>query len=196
MKQAIGVVAGMALSLTVGLAGLSTPAQADDGTHCLDQLSRSSISEYRLVPSDRVRVTVFGEEDLSGEFEVDATGVISLPLIGEMQAQGLTPRQVERRIEEQFADGYLVNPRVNTEVTTYGPFFIVGEVNTAGQFPFEPGMTILKAVSTAGGYTYRANRRRVYVTREDVCADEVEVPADSTLLVMPGDVIRVPERIF
>ncbi len=174
---------------------MPTEVRADDDDG-LSMLENTTLDEYRLGANDRIRVTVYGEDDLSGEYEVDAAGVVSLPLIGEVQVLNFTVRQFERQVEERFADGYLVNPRVNAEVATYRPFYILGEVNNAGQYPYEPGMTIVKAVTTAGGFTYRANRRRVFITRRGGQDEEVAVPASSVVPIMPGDVIRVPERIF
>ncbi len=188
-------IVGLALAVAVMALGGATTAFAKDKA-LVRALEQSSLAEYILGPNDRVRVTVFGEDDLTGEYQVDTTGFVSLPLIGEVKASGLTLREFENGVEDQYGDGYLVSPRVSAEVINYRPFFIVGEVTDAGQYPFEPGMTIIKAISTAGGYTYRANRRRVYVLRREVNEEEVEVPADSDLRVMPGDVIRIPERRF
>lgn len=189
--RALALLAGLAVMLLVPAGGV----KADDDEE-LELLRSTSISAYRLGPNDRVRITVFGETDLSGEFDVDPSGFVSLPLIGEVEAANLTPRQLERSIEEKYADGYLVSPRVNLEVSTYRPFFIIGEVNNAGQYPFESGMSIVKAVTTAGGYTYRANKDKVYLTRREIREEEFEVPTDAGIYVLPGDVIRVPERFF
>ncbi len=192
----IAAMAVLAVTLLFGMSVHGAGTALADDDEILAALQDSSISEYRLGPNDRVRVTVYGEPDLSGEFEVDATGYVSVPLIGEIEASNLTVREFENRIEAGYDGDYLISPRVNAEVINYRPFFIVGEVTEAGQYPFEPGMTILKAVSTAGGYTYRANRRRVFITRKEISEKEVAVEADSAILIMPGDVIRVPERLF
>ncbi|MGF1456313.1 MAG: polysaccharide biosynthesis/export family protein [Alphaproteobacteria bacterium] len=190
----LGMWAPLAMVLVlVGMMGSRAAWAQDD---IIAALEMSSLAEYELGPNDRVRVTVFGEDDLSGEYQVDSTGFVALPLIGEVLAGNLSLREFESAVEARYADGYLINPKVSIEVTNYRPFFINGEVNEAGQYPFEPNMTILKAVSTAGGYTYRANRRKVFVLRPEVHAEEIEVPANSDLKVMPGDVLRIPERLF
>ncbi len=185
-----------ALGLIVACVSLWAPAATANDETLEAKLRATSIEEYRLGPNDRVRVTVFGEEDLSGEFQVDTTGFVALPLIGEVKGGGLTLREFETAVEDQYADGYLIRPRVSIEVVNYRPFFIVGEVVQVGQYPFEPGMTVLKAVSTAGGYTPRANQRRVFVLRREISEEEIAVSTKSDIRVMPGDVIRVPERLF
>lgn len=187
---------GIVALLTMVIVGLGGPRWASAQDELISALEVSSLAEYRLGPNERIRVTVFGEDDLSGEYQVDTTGFVALPLIGEVMAGDLTMREFENAVEARYADGYLINPKVSAEVVNYRPFFINGEVNDPGQYPFEPDMTILKAVSTAGGYTYRANRRKVYILRPEVHSEEIEVRANSDLKVMPGDVLRIPERLF
>lgn len=149
---------------------------------------------YRLGAGDKLRVTVYGEADLSGEFEVDGTGFVALPLIGELSAGGSSVREMERRVETELANGYLVSPRVSIEVTNYRPFYILGEVNNPGRYPFVDGMTVQNAVALAGGYTYRARQSRAEIQRQDGQINERDA-APSTP-VMPGDVITIPERFF
>ena len=158
-----------------------------------DELGRTTA--YRLGTGDQVRVIVFGEESLSNEFVVDGEGAISMPLIGEVDAAGLTLQELRTRIELQLAEGYLTDPRVSAEVLNYRPFYILGEVETSGEFPYTDGLTVINAVARAGGFTYRANTRRVFIKRagSDV---EVEVTLTPTLRVMPGDTVRITERLF
>ncbi|HXV24232.1 MAG TPA: polysaccharide biosynthesis/export family protein [Alphaproteobacteria bacterium] len=150
---------------------------------------------YTLGTGDRVRVTVFGELDLSGEFEIDSTGKISMPLVGDVKIGGLPPREAEKSIAQSLAQGYLANPRVNVEVLNYRPFYIIGEVNTPGSYPYVNGMSVLTAVALAGGYTYRAREDRVVITRA-TDPERREVRAAPETLVLPGDIIKVPERFF
>jgi len=150
---------------------------------------------YKLGAGDRIRVIVFNEADLSGEFEVDSTGNVSLPLIGNTEAKGLTLREFERRVADALLDGYLKDPRVSIEVLNFRPFYIIGEVENGGEYDYVPDMTVLNAVALAGGYTYRADDRRVYITKAGT-SSEVEVRVDQGIKVLPGDVIRVPERFF
>lgn len=150
---------------------------------------------YTLGTGDRVRVTVFGELDLSGEFEIDATGKISMPLVGDVKIAGLQLRAAEGAIAQMLSQGYLANPRVNVEVMNYRPFYIIGEVNQPGSYPFVNGMSVLTAVAMAGGYTYRARESRVVITRaNDPQRHEASAGPDTP--VLPGDIIRVPERLF
>ncbi len=150
---------------------------------------------YTLGTGDRVRVTVFGEPDLSGEFEVDATGKISMPLVGDVRIGGLPMREAEKTVAQTLSQGYLANPRVNVEVLNYRPFYIIGEVNAPGSYPYVNGMSVLTAVALAGGYTYRAKEDRMVITRAtDPQRREARAAPDT--LVLPGDIIRVPERLF
>jgi len=148
-------------------------------------------SSYILGPGDRVRVIVFDEKDLSGDFDIDGRGQISVPLIGEIQAGGGTVRQVERTIEDKLREGFLRDPKVSAQVIGYRPFFILGEVRQPGSYPYVNGMTVVSAVAIAGGYTPRANRREVVIIRSGK-----EMKASEEVVVMPGDTVRVNERFF
>lgn len=147
---------------------------------------------YRLGAGDRVRVLVFGEEDLSGTFNIDGEGRIALPLVGPVAVGGLTAPQAEGAIAARFAGGYLRDPRVAVEVLDRRPFYILGEVRTPGAYPFADGLTVLGAVAVAGGFTYRADEDDIQVTRGG--ADPVVLPTEAP--VRPGDVIRVRQRLF
>lgn len=148
---------------------------------------------YELGVGDRLRVIVYGEEDLSGEFEVGSQGTINLPLIGEVEALGSPISEVEDRVEARLSDGYLVAPNVSIEVLNYRPFYILGEVNKPGSYPYVNGMTVLTAVALAGGFTYRADEEDIMLSRTANGA-ETRVSPDTSLL--PGDILRVEERFF
>lgn len=152
--------------------------------------------EYKLGPGDRVRVTVFNEEQLSGEFLVANNGGVAIPLLGEVKAGGLTPSEFKAAVEEQLTvSGLVRQPRVSADVMTYRPFYILGEVNEPGQYPYTIGLTVTKAVATAGGFTYRANHKIVYVTREGA-THEIPVSITAASAIGPGDTVRVGERSF
>ena len=153
------------------------------------------IEDYRLGASDKVRVTVFGEEALTGEFIVGANGKLSLPLIGETQAAGMTIGQFQTEIANALSQGFLNEPRVSVEVLNYRPFYILGEVNQPGTYPYTNNLTVLNAVATAGGFTYRANINRVFIKRGDGDG-EIEYPLTTATRVAPGDTIRIGERLF
>jgi protein involved in polysaccharide export with SLBB domain len=150
---------------------------------------------YRLGISDKLKITVYGEDDLSGEFVVDSTGQIQLPLVGQVKAANLTLHEFKAEVVAALSDGYLKDPKVSVEVLNYRPFYIMGEVNKPGEYPYENGLTVLSAIALAGGYTYRANDDKVYV-RHNGESQEHTMPADSKTKILPGDIVRVPERIF
>lgn len=152
--------------------------------------------EYKLGPGDKVRVTVFGEEALSGEFIVANNGAVAVPLIGEVQAGGMTPSNFQIAVQEKLtSSGMVKSPRVSTDVISYRPYYILGEVSKPGQYPYAVGLTATKAVATAGGFTYRANNKVIYVTREGTTR-EVPVSLTAASTIGPGDTIRIAERYF
>lgn len=153
------------------------------------------VEDYRLGAGDKVRVNVFGEQALTGEFQVSGAGMISLPLIGDIQAAGLTVAEFQRSVEEGLKQGYLLDPKVSAEVLTYRPFFVLGEVGSPGTYPYSTGLTVLNAVATAGGFTYRADTKRVYIRRAGGGDEEVYRLTTGTM-VAPGDTIRIGERFF
>jgi protein involved in polysaccharide export with SLBB domain len=153
------------------------------------------IPGYVLGQGDRLRLIVFGEEDLSGEFIVDGSGRFAMPLVGEVQAAGLTQRQLERQIEGVLRSGYLNDPRVAIEIMNARPFYILGEVTRPGEYPYASGLTVFKAVATAGGFTPLANQTRVVIKRAGA-DEEVEVPLTGAASVQPGDTIRVLKGAF
>jgi len=157
--------------------------------------SPSSDEGYQLGAGDKVRVAVFGEDDLGGEYDVDGGGFVRLPLIGTLKAGGLTVRDFEEEIKAKLDDGFMKDAKVSVAVTSYRPFYIIGEVNKPGQYPYVNDMSVLNAIALAGGYTYRANDSDVYIQRNGQSKEE-PFPADQTTKVQPGDIVRVPERFF
>ena len=165
-------------------------------------LSSASLAQgalqYELGPGDKLRVTVFGEEDLSGEFEIDGSGRISMPLIGVVDLRSRNLREAESEIVTLLLDGYLRNPKVSIDVLNYRPFYILGEVNEPGSYPYRAGMTVLNAVVLAGGYTPRADEDDITLQRgADLAdADSEGRPVKPNTVVLPGDILRVKERFF
>ena len=153
------------------------------------------IPEYRMGSGDKIRVITFGEEALTGEFFVGGSGNVSLPLIGEVKAAGLSISEFQGQVESKLKEGYLKEPRVSVEVLNYRPFYILGEVEKPGTYPYTNGLTVLNAVATAEGFTYRANTKRVFIKRGDGNSEQ-EFPLTSQTLVAPGDTIRIGERFF
>lgn len=150
---------------------------------------------YLLGPNDRVRVKVYGEPDVTGEYEVDSSGYVSVPLAGRVRASGATTHQLERAIISALAKGIVRDPRVNVEIAAYRPFYILGEVKKSGEYPYRIGMTVLDAVASAGGFTYRADEKKVHLRRAGSTVEEI-YPLDAPVLIFPGDNIRIPERFF
>jgi polysaccharide export outer membrane protein len=150
--------------------------------------------DYVLGVGDKIQITTFGETDLSGLFQISATGTISIGLIGDVKAAGLTASQLEQAITRKLADGYMKDPHVSVQVTTYRPFFIVGEVMKPGSYDYVNGMTVINAVAVAGGYTYRADKDGIKL--KHIGVNGKEEPVTEATPVYPGDVVTVPERFF
>jgi polysaccharide export outer membrane protein len=170
------------------LAQSATPAALAPAASVTDE-------NYRLGTGDKLRITIYGEEDLSGHFLVDGSGQVQLPLIGQVKAAGLTIHEFTGELTTAYQNGYLKDPKVSVEVENYRPFYIMGEVNKPGEYPFESGLNVLGAIALAGGYTYRADDTEVYVRRNG-SPKEVTMPADASTKINPGDIVRVSERIF
>lgn len=151
--------------------------------------------EYRLGPADQMRVTVFGHDDLSNQYTVASNGTISFPLIGDINAAGLTVAEFQRLTEERLSEGFLKSPRVTAEIMTFRPFYILGEVSRAGEYPYTNRLTVLNAIATAGGFSHRANRKIVAIKGFDD-TEERRVELTPNTFVQPGDTIRVLERFF
>lgn len=155
----------------------------------------SSMAAYALSPGDRVKISVFNQPDLSGEFQLDNEGRFSMPLIGTVDADNLTPAELENLLVSRYKPDFLVNPRIFIQVLNARLYYLIGEVQGTGAFPFVPGMTYLTAIANAGGFTYRAKQDHVYVIRgDDPRQKEVKLSVEEK--VRPGDIIRVAERLF
>ena len=157
--------------------------------------AKSEQPVYTLGAGDKLKVTVFGEDELSGDFEVDGAGFVAMPLIGEVEARGLSLRGMEKRVVEKLKNGFLRAPRVNVEVLNYRPFYILGEVKKPGSFPYVDGMTVVMAVAVAGGFTYRAKKSDIIITRAHD-PKRTKRKAQIETVVLPGDIITVKERFF
>jgi polysaccharide biosynthesis/export protein len=150
---------------------------------------------YQLASGDRVRVIVFGQDSLSNSFSVDPAGNISMPLIGLVKAYGLTTAELEQAIAAKLRNGYVRDPRVSVEVEAFRPFFVLGEVQTAGQYPYVNGLTIQSAIAIAGGFSPRGYQSGADVTRM-VNGRLVTAWEPLTFPVRPGDTITIRERFF
>jgi protein involved in polysaccharide export with SLBB domain len=150
---------------------------------------------YKLGPGDRIRINVFNHDELSGEYQLDSECRFSMPLIDVVEADDLNSAELEALLVAKIKPDYLVNPRIFIQLVTYRPYYLVGEVGGRGAFPYIAGMTYLKAVAIAGGFTYRAKKEYVFVVRADD-PEQNEIKLSVNEKVQPGDIIRVAERIF
>lgn len=172
--------------LVAGCASTSTPE--------LRELAEAAAAEYQLGPGDELRVTVFGEPELTGGYTVGSRGTIAYPLVGEIEAVGLTIPAFTDRLRTALS-AYVRQPNVSIEVANYRPFFILGEVQRPGTYPFSANLTVPNAVATAGGFTYRANRNRIFIKHANEEAER-SYPLTTSTPVLPGDTVRVGERLF
>ena len=152
--------------------------------------------DYRLGANDRVRIIVFGQPTLTGEYTLDGNGILAFPLIGNVDANGQTTKQLQNAIVSKLDPNYLRNPSVSAEVITRRPFYVIGEVQKPGSYPYVTDMTALQAVAMAGGYTYRARQHNLYLKRLDANGRMVRVAATPETKVKPGDTVEVKERYF
>ncbi|HUN52906.1 MAG TPA: polysaccharide biosynthesis/export family protein [Candidatus Sulfotelmatobacter sp.] len=153
-------------------------------------------SDYRLGPGDRVSIKVFGQQDISGEFDISATGQLSLPLIGQVGAATHTVTELQQIITNKLAEKYIVNPQVSIQVTNYRPFFILGQVNKPGSYPYQAGLNVRQAVAISGGYTRRAREEPVIIIRVGPNGHEQRIESNGSAPILPGDSIDVERRLF
>ncbi|MCB1429608.1 MAG: polysaccharide export protein [Nitratireductor sp.] len=179
----------MAVVASALLGGCSTYRPVDEAFHAALQ------QPYKLDSGDRLRVTVFGQTDLTNTYSVDKAGYLAFPLVGSVQARGQTPKQVEGQLAAKLRNGFLRNPDVSVEVDRYRPVFIMGEVGAPGQYTYVPGMTVQNAIALAGGYSGRALQDNADITRQ-VNGQVLNGRVPISDPVLPGDTIYVRERLF
>ncbi len=178
-----------AIVLAAFVAGCSSYRPAPSAFH--EALNKP----YTLDAGDRIRITVFEQTDLTNTYAVDQSGYIAFPLVGSVAARGLTAQQLEGTIASKLKQGYLRDPDVSVEVDRYRPVFVMGEVGASGQYSYVPGMTVQKAVASAGGFSPRANQGDVDITRQ-VNGEVVTGRVGTSDPLLPGDTIYVRERLF
>lgn len=151
---------------------------------------------YVLEPGNRIRVTVFDESNLSGDFMIDPSGTLAMPLVGSVPASGVTTAVLTERIKDLLVrNAYLRDPRVSVEIQSFRPFYVLGEVREPGEFEYSTGMTVLSAMARAGGYDYRAREGEVVLVRT-IGDQQMEYKATERTPILPGDIVRVLERYF
>ncbi len=192
LKAAIYAIIGLSVS---AIAACSTgPASADPQVTQAPPAAAGAPDGYRLGSGDEIKVTVFGEPDLSGPLTVDGQGAITLSLVGPIEVKNLTLAEVTQKVEAKLKDGWLREPRVTVEMTKGRPYYILGEVTRAGEYPYTSGLTVMNAIAAAGDFTYRADRKNIVITGGD--GVERQVKLTPTTPVKPGDRIRIRERFF
>lgn len=186
--------------IVTGCDPANTPSGSLSGGNPENYATEASLPNYvyRLGAGDKIRIIVFGEDEMSGKFEVGDNGGVSLPYIREVKAQGIDIATLERNIENRYKqEGILKNPKVSVEVLKYRPFYIHGEVNQGGEFPYKAGIDVRNAVAIAGGYTYRADTDIVYIRREGMpSVYKISLAGGKSISIYPGDNIQIPERFF
>ncbi len=191
IKRFLGWAAILAVGFQLGACMTDYGPVANDS----EPIPPSAVAS-RLQPGDELKVIVFGEDALSGIYEISPQGFVSMPLIGQIPAAGRSRAEVEHAITHAYASGkFLQEPKITVSVVTFRPFYIFGEVATPGKYPYTSDMDVLTAVATAGGFTYRASKDAVLIRHagEDTWQ---EFSLAAPVLIQPGDLIRVPERYF
>lgn len=160
----------------------------------LPLISLAQSDEYELNTGDVIKIMVYGEDDLSLETKVSRSGKLNYPFLGEINVTGLTEKELQSFIYKGLKNGYLVEPTVNVSVVEYRPFFIHGEVNMPGSYPYQPGLTVNQAIAIAGGLTERASKEKIFLFREKDKSRQVQAGLDSS--VHAGDTVTIKQRFF
>jgi polysaccharide export outer membrane protein len=155
----------------------------------------NSLDQYRLGSGDVVKITVYGQDDLSLETRLSDVGIINYPYLGEIKLIGLTLPELESYIYNGLKGDYLIEPSVSVSITDYRPFFINGEVKKPGGYPYQPGLTIDKAAALAGGYTERASKTKIFIVR-DTDGSSTTISVDRSGIVLPGDIVTIEQSFF
>ncbi len=181
-----GLILAMMLGLTACAGGTPPVAQ-----------SSPEAPAYKIGAGDQLRVTVFGEDTLSGDYVVTSVGDVAFPLLGDLQFGGKTVAESTTYLTQKLSAGYINDPRVSIEVLNYRPFYILGEVSRSGEFPYRAGLTATQAIALAGGYSYRADKGKVFIRRDGETEERTYIlKANTPVWVLPGDTVRVGERFL
>ena len=190
MHRVVLCSAALAVALLVSGCAANSLSEAEK-----QSMAAAATAPAKLQPGDKIKITVYGEDKLSGDFQLDQSGQISLPLAGTITAQGLTQSELEQALAKKFRSQYLKDPKVTVTIATLEPYYMIGEVTKPGQYPYQSGLNVLTALAVAGGPTYRANRNTVQIQRHGETSMH-DYPISTTVPILPGDVIKVPERYF
>ena len=181
-------VGGGAIAMLICIAASGCAGGARD----LPQLSAAAPAAYHLGPGDQLRISVQGLDAMNNTYTIGDTGAIAMPLVDVIPAEGKTVRELELAIASRLLERKIVlEPKVNAQIQTYRPFFVLGEVQRPGAYPYVPGMSVMTAASLAGGYTFRANTKTAIIKRAST-----EGRATSDTPVLPGDIVQIRETWF
>lgn len=159
-------------------------------------LEAEALAPPKLQPGEKIHITVYGEPSLSGDFQIDPSGLVSLPLAGTVKAAGLTQQQFERDLEQRLrSTKYLTDPKITVAISEFRPFYILGEVEKPGAYPYMGGLNVMSAIALAGGRTYRASQSDVFIQHPGESKMR-EYSLSSPIPILPGDIIKVPRRYF
>jgi polysaccharide export outer membrane protein len=184
----------IAIALCVGACG-NGPNRQPVSAEELQSMTAASAATPPLQRGDKIRVTVYGEDKIGGDYEIDPGGFVKLQLKDPLRAAGLTRIAFQRVLTQKLRSEYLKNPQVSIDVVAFRPIYVMGEVERPGEYPFKGGLNIVSATALAGGVTYRGNRSTVLIQHSDETAPK-EYPLLSTVPIFPGDIIQVPDRFF
>jgi protein involved in polysaccharide export with SLBB domain len=182
----------LALALSLAASACSSIAQVSEADQ--QQILATSLTP-RLQAGEKIRVNVYGETSLSGDYVIDPSGFVSLPLAGNIKASGLTQGELEQALATSFRSQYLKNPKVTVSVAEFRPFYIIGEIEKPGSYPYTSGLNVLSAIAIAGGTTYRASKSAILIQHPGEGTLR-EYPLDSSVPILPGDIIKIPQRYF
>lgn len=198
-RHFLGLGLALILSIPLGMSkgvAQTAPAPRINAANVADAAS-SVPSDYRFGAGDRLRITVYGETSLTGEYAVTSGGLISFPLIGDVVAGNRTRSEIQTTIHDRLAAGYLHDPRVAVEIVDFRNFYVLGEVNKPGEYPYRPNLSLEQAIATAGGFTYRASQKKIMVRHNSEDSyHPVKADANTPLQLQPGDTVKVGERFF
>jgi polysaccharide export outer membrane protein len=183
--------------LDVRMYGAPQPASytVRRATQVIPVIATTPEGPYTLDSGDKLRIVVFGQDSISNNYTVDAQGAVTLPLIGAVSARGLTTVQLGNTVAARLKQGFIREPNVAVEIETYRPFFVLGEVTFPGQYPYVPNMTAENAVAIAGGFTPRAYRYNITITRK-VQGVPIKSKLPLRYPLCPGDIVEISERWF
>jgi polysaccharide export outer membrane protein len=187
---------GVAISIALCLGGCGAgsnlpPVSAEE----LQAMSLAATTAPPLQRGDKLRITVYGEDKIGGDYEIDPGGSVTLPLTGTIHAAGMTREAFQRLLAQKLRSEYLKDPQVSVDVIAFRPIYVLGEVEKPGEYPFRAALNVVTATTLAGGVTYRGSRTTVLIQHSGETAPK-QYPQAPTVPVFPGDTIQVPERYF